>query len=57
MKTLGSVIVALIMLAAEVAVAAALVLVPVKALRARGGDSPAAAVRHGSQAARERFRR
>jgi hypothetical protein len=56
MKTLGSVIVALIMLAAEVAVAAALVLVPVKALRARGGDSPAAAVRHGSQAARERFR-
>ena len=56
MKTLGSVILAVIMLAAEVAVAAALVLVPVKALRARGGDSPAAAVRHGPQAARDRFR-
>ena len=56
MKTLGSVILALIMLAAQVAVAAALVLVPVKVLRARGGDSPAAAIRHGSHAARERFR-
>jgi hypothetical protein len=56
MKTLGSVVIAVVMLAAEVAVAAALVVVPVKALRARSGASPAAAVRHGSQAARDRFR-
>lgn len=56
MKTLGSVILALIMLALEVALAAIVVVLPVKALRARGGGSPAAAIRHGSQSARDRIR-
>jgi hypothetical protein len=54
MKTLGSVILALIMLAAEVVLAAALVLVPVKVLRARGAGSPADAIRHGSEIVRDR---
>ncbi len=56
MKTLGSVIVALIMLAAQVALAALAVIVPVKALRALSGGSPAEAIRHGSQSARDRIR-
>jgi hypothetical protein len=57
MKTLLSVILALLMLAAETALAAALALAPVKVLRARSGDSPAAATRRGSRAARDRVTR
>ena len=56
MKTLWSVILAPLMLAVEAALATALALAPVKLLRARGGDSPAAAIRRGSRAARERVR-
>jgi hypothetical protein len=49
MKTLWSVILALLMLAGEAAVAALITIAPVKALRARGGDDRAAPIRQGSR--------